>query len=54
MTDTRFVNNKPLTFDCDLDFGCENLNFVRDTPAYFALSFCQVLLNSLYRFLSNG
>ena len=36
------VSNKSLTFDCDLDLGCENLNFVSDTPFYFALSFFEV------------
>ena len=54
MADTQFVSDKPLTFDCDLDLGCGNLNFVRDTPFYFALPFCEVLLNSLYWFFSNG
>ena len=41
MADTGFVSDKPLTFDCDLDLGRENLNFVRDTPSHFALSFCE-------------
>ena len=36
------VNDKSLTFDCDLDFGRGNLNFVHDTPSHFALSFCRV------------
>ena len=40
--DTRFVNNKPLTLDCDLDLGRGNLNFVCDTPSHFALSSCEV------------
>ena len=42
MADTRFVSDKPLTLDCDLELGHGNLNFVRDTPAYFALSYCEV------------
>ena len=40
--DTRFVSDKPLTFDSDLDFGRGILNSVRDTPFYFALPFCGV------------
>ena len=42
MADSRFEDDKPLTFNCDLDLGCGNLNFVRDTPSYFAISFCEV------------
>ena len=42
MTDTLFVADKPLTFDCDLDLGHGNINLVRDTPSYFALSFCEI------------
>ena len=41
MADTRFVSEKPLTFDCDLEFGRGNLNFVRDTLSNFALCFCE-------------
>ena len=52
--DTRFVNDKPLTLDCDLDLGCGILNFVRDTPSYFVLSLCEILLNSLLLILSHG
>ena len=52
--DTQFVSNKYLTFDCDLDLGYGNLNFVRDTPSYFALSFYEVELNSLRWFLNYG
>ena len=40
--DTQFVNDKPLTLNCDLDLGCGNLNFARDTPSHFVLSFCEV------------
>ena len=39
MADTRFVSDKPLNFDCDLDLGRGNLNFVRNTPFNFVLSF---------------
>ena len=42
MADTRFVNDQPLIFDCDLDLGNRKLNFVHDTPSHFALSFCEV------------
>ena len=42
MADTRFVSDKPLTFNCDLDLGPGNLNFVHSTPLKFALSFCEV------------
>ena len=42
IADTQFVSGKPLTFDCDLDIGRGNLNYVRDTPSHFALSFCEV------------
>ena len=42
MADTRFVSVKPLTLDCDLDLGRGNINFVRDTPSYFALSFYKI------------
>ena len=42
MDGTRFVSEKQLTFDCDLDLGRGNLNFVRDTPSHFALSFSEV------------
>ena len=34
MADTRFVSDKSLTFDCDLDRGCGKLNFERDTPSH--------------------
>ena len=34
MADTQFLSDKPLTFDCDLDRGHGNLNFVCDTPSY--------------------
>ena len=42
MADTRFVCDKPMTFNCHHDLGRGNLNFVRDTSSYFALSFCEV------------
>ena len=42
MGDTRFVSDKLMTFDCDLDLGYGNLNFVCHTPSHFALSFCEV------------
>ena len=42
MAEAQFVSDKPLTFDCDLDLGRENLNSVCDIPSYFALSFCEV------------
>ena len=47
MADKRFVSDKPLIFDSDLDIGLDpncdfdNLNFVRDTPSYFGLPFCE-------------
>ena len=41
MADTRFVSDKHLTFDSDLDLVHGNLNFKRDTTPYFALSFCE-------------
>ena len=40
--DSQNVSNKSLTFDCDLNLGHRNPNFVRDTPSHFALSFCEV------------
>ena len=40
MADTLFVGDKPLTFDCDLDLGTGNLNFVYNTPSHFVISFC--------------
>ena len=42
MSDTQFVSDKPMTFDCDLDLGRGNLNFVRDIPSHFVLSFGEV------------
>ena len=42
MADTPFVGAKPVTFNRDLDLGCGNLNFVRDTPSHFALLFCEI------------
>lgn len=33
--------NGPLKL-CDLDLGCGNLNFVRDTPSHCALPTCEV------------
>ena len=41
MADTQFVSDKHMTFDCNLDLGGGNLNFVHDTPSHFALSFCE-------------
>ena len=35
MADRRFVSDKPLTFDSDLDLGHGNLNFEHDTPSQF-------------------
>ena len=52
MADTRFVSDKRLTIDCDLELGRGNLNFVRDISSHFALSSCEVWLNSIYRLLS--
>ena len=49
----RFVSHKPLTFDCDVDFGRRNLNFVRDTPSHFSLSFYEVWL-IFNRFMNYG
>ena len=49
MADTQFVSDKLLTFDCGHDLGHGNLSFVRNTPSRFALSFCEVRLNSLYQ-----
>ena len=34
MVDTQFVKDKPLTFDCDLDLGRENLDLVCNTPSH--------------------
>ena len=42
MADTQFVKDKPMTFDCDLDLGHGNINFVCDTPSHFALLFFEV------------
>ena len=42
MADTRFVSDKRLTIDCDLELGRGNLNFVRDISSHFALSSCEV------------
>ena len=39
--DTRVVNDRPLTLDCDLDLGHGNLNVKHDTTSHFALSFCK-------------
>ena len=52
MADTRFVSDKPLTFDSDLDLG--NLTFEVNTPSHFALFFCAVRLNSVNLFLNYG
>ena len=54
MADKRFVSDKSLTFNCDLDFGRGNLNFVSDILSHFALSFCKVRFDSLYCFFSYG
>ena len=37
MADKRFVSDKPMTFNCDLELDRGNLNFVHDTPYHFAL-----------------
>ena len=43
MADTRFVSDKPLTLDCDLDLGRGNLNaFYMQHTFSFTLSFCEV------------
>ena len=42
MADTRFVSDKRLTLDCDLDLGLGKLNFERDTPSHFALFFYKI------------
>ena len=42
MAVTRFVSDKNMTFDFVLNLGLGNINFVCDTPSYFALSFCEV------------
>ena len=34
MAHTRFVSDKHLTFDSDLDLGCRDLNFKRDTTPF--------------------
>ena len=44
MADTRFLSDKPLIFDCDLNLGCEDLNFVRNIPSHFDLSFREILI----------
>ena len=41
MTDTQFVSDKPITFNCDLDLDCGSLNFVGNT-SHLALPFCEV------------
>ena len=41
MADIRFVSENPMTCNCDLDLGRGKLNFVRDIPSHFALSFCE-------------
>ena len=40
MADTRFVSDKHLIFDCDLDLGYGNLNVVPDT--FFILLYLSV------------
>ena len=50
MADTQLVKDKPMTFNCALDTGHGNLNFVCDTPSHFVLPFCEVWLNFLYQF----
>ena len=52
MADKRFVSDKPMTFNCDLDLGSRNLNFVCNIPSYFAKPFYEAWLNSLHWFLS--
>ena len=52
--ETKYVSNKFLTFDCDLDIGHGKLHFFHNTPSNFVLSFYEVLLNSLFCFLSYG
>ena len=39
---TQFVNDLFLTFNCNLDLGHGNLNFVYDTSSNFVLPFCEV------------
>ena len=34
MADTQFVSDKPMTFNCDIDLDCGNLNFVGATPTH--------------------
>ena len=43
MADKRFVSDKPLIFDCGLDLGHGNLNFVHDILSHFALSVCEFI-----------
>ena len=42
MAGKRFVSDKHLTLDCDLDLSSWNLHFVHDIPSHFALSFYEV------------
>ena len=42
VADTGFGSDKLLTFGCDLDLGCGNLNFVHDTPSRCGLSFSEI------------
>ena len=54
MTGTAFVSDKHFTFDCDLDLGHGNLNFVRDTPFSFCFSFLCHWMKFLLSYFSNG
>ena len=54
MADSRFVCEKPLTFDCDLDLDLGNLNFVCDTLSHFVLSSEKFDLSPVICFSSYG
>ena len=40
IVDTLSSRYKPMTYDCDLDLGFWNLNFVLDTPFHYVFSHC--------------
>ena len=39
MAESRFVGDKSLTFNCDLNLGHGNLNSVCGIPSHFVLTF---------------
>ena len=36
------TRDEPIIYECDLDLGCKNLNFVLHTHSQYALKLCEI------------